>query len=360
MSQYYAIDAIKEAIDKAIAFFKGPDLLKKWLLLAILLTIVSLLSGGGGGGGGGSGGGGGGCQGQQCMTQLNEFISQINQFISLHFETLLIIGLIIVLGSFIVGIILTLIKNMCLFSILESISLNNVRIIPYLKKFFSLALSLTIFEIILEIIWIPFSIAWLIVIFGIIILLFSSFLPTALAGLYVDYPILQQAAAFLTDPTILIGAAIIAFIGLIIFLIIGYIKDQFAFYIMYRENSKAWPAFLKGLGLARRNLMQVFVLILAQIGLAIVFGIIEMAIGLLVAIPLIFITLLLLIIVAILIQISALLIIPLVLLALVGALLLISYLFNVILAPIRVFSYLFNLSVLDRFLAGEKAVQKNQ
>lgn len=345
MSKYYAVDSIREAIDETIAFFKGPGLLKKWLKIAILLTIINLLSGGG----------------ANFKVELPckdceavDLSAITTQIASIPSETILIIGLIIVLALFIIGFILTLIKNMCFFSVLESISINNVRIIPYLKKFFSLAFSLALFEIILGIIFIPVTIAWLIVIAGLLILIFSRFMPiTAILG---NSPLVQQAVAFVTNPVILIVAASIALIGTVILLIIYYIKDQFAVYLMYRENRKAWPSFLKGFALVKRNLMQVFVLILIQIVLVIVAVMIGLIVGLIIAIPIILIVISSAIISVILIGISALFIIPIILIAIIAGLIVV-YVLNVILAPVGVFFYYFNLAVLGKFLAGAKPAQ---
>ena len=162
---WHALDVIQPAIDNTVAFFSGPGLFKKWVKIGVLAFIFSILSGGGGGGGQGfssgfndSSGPGSGTEFGQALADISAGIAAIPQ----ETVNLIIVGIMVgVVVLFVLGIVLTLLKNMCFFAILESISTNKVEIIPYLGKFFGKALSLTILEIVLGLLSLPFVLALL-------------------------------------------------------------------------------------------------------------------------------------------------------------------------------------------------------
>lgn len=337
MANYFAIDAIYEAFNKTKAFFKGDGLLKKWLKLALLVWVVNLLSGGGGGGG-------------NISRRLDkEELPQISQLLSqIDWGFVILVVLIILVIIFIISILLSILRNACFFSILESISLNAVSIRAYLRKFLGLAVSLTILEIIFCILSLPIFLCWLIVIFGVIIMFFpiaGDFLITASSS----NSFVVSTIQFVANPIVVGIAFIIGIIGAILFTIIYYVLGQFGAYIMYKENKKAWESFKKALMLVRQNLIQVGVLILVQIG----FTALLIGLGIIIFLILIIPTIIYIIVIVGLIagaaMISPFLIIPIILLALVVTLIL-SYIGTAFFLPIDVFFYYFNLTFIEKML----------
>ncbi len=339
---WHAIDAIQPGIDKTLAFFTGPNLFWKCVKIGLLLFVFSILSGGGGTSPSNftlPADSGGGESIEQALSGLSAWFASLPlQTVNL-FIILAMAGIVVL---FVIGIILTLLKNMCFFAVLESASTNRVKIIPYLKKFYRKALSLTILEVVLGLIGLPFVLVLLLA--GISFLLFI---------LGVDIGVLGPLAGLASNFLLMVVLVLISFIALIVLAIAGYILGQFAAYWMYLSRMKAWEAFKKSVSLVRRNLAQIAVLIVMQIILGIAAAIISIVALILVAIPFIIVGILLGIALIPMIVLSPAVLIPAILLLIVGIFVLVLVA-SIILAPVNLFFFNYNLLFLKKLLPKRK------
>lgn len=338
---WHAIDAIQPGIDKTRAFFTGPNLFWKWVKIGLLLFVFSILSGGGVPSSNFSlpADSGGGEAIEQALSDLSFWFASLPlQTVNL-FIILAMAGIVVL---FVIGIILTLLKNMCFFAVLESASTNRVKIIPYLKKFYRKALSLTVLEIVLDLIGLPFA----------LVLLLAS-LSFLLFILGIDPGVLGPLAGLASNFLLMVVLVMISVIALIVLTVVRYILGQFAAYWMYLSRMKAWEAFKKSVSLVRRNLAQIAVLIVMQIILGIAAAIISMVALILVAIPFAIVGILLGIALIPLIAQSPAVLIPAILLLIVGIFILILVA-SIILAPVPLFFFNYNLLFLKKLLPKRK------
>jgi hypothetical protein len=347
MSSYFAIEAIEPSIKKTTAFFSGPSLFRKWAKLAVLILIFSALSGGGGGGFNGSNSFSTGKDTAASSAQASEMIKSVTDFIAgIDFGTLLLIAIVILIVLFIIGTILNFIKYTAQFSLLEGITTNEVKIFGYAGKFIGRSFSLALFDLLLGIIELPFSILLIAGVLG-IVLVFLSALP-AVSGIVDVIPY----HGLLTNPAFIIAALIIGIPAILFFSLINYIKGQFGVYLMYTRNiSSAFSAFMTGAKIAMSNKVQTIVLLLTQFILAIATGIISLIVALIIAIPFVIVIIIGGIIFGMLgaaqgISIIAIIIGVMILLPLI---ILMAYLISFALAPIQVFLFYYNLRVLENF-----------
>ncbi len=349
---WHAIDSIEPSINKTKEFFKGPGLFAKWLKLSVLVFIFSLFSGGGGGGGGSySGGGGGGGSGAD-SPGFNELPSKIQEWVgSIPGETWAMAGFLILIGIiiiFLLGIVFAIIRNMCFFSILESINLNDAKIWAYWKKFYGKSVSLMLVQLVFGIIS------------GILLLLM------VIAGLSVFFGVFGIQSSVLGGFSgIVLGvtAAILILLAaiplLVVMAIANYVLGQFASYWMYVKDMSAWQAFKKSLSLVKSNLSQVIVLIFTQLFLGIILAVIAVIAFLIILLPVAIIGIALAIILVPLISSSPALLIPIILFAIIGIIIL-SFVVTFIITPVHVFFFNYNLLVLRKLLGIEKPAPKGE
>ncbi len=302
---WHAIDVIQPAIEKTKSFFSGPGLFKKWVKIGILVFVFSMLSGGGGGIG--SNFNYNMPAGSEDSTAITEAFSGLPAwFASIPQQTIdtvvvwVMVGIVVL---FILGIILTLLRNMCFFAILESTSTNKVSIISYLKKFYGKALSLTFLEIVLSLIGLPFLLILLLA--GISFFLFI---------LKIDPGVLGSLAGLASNTLLMALLVLISIVALIVLAIVNYVLGQFAAYWMYLSKMQAWEALKKSLSLAKQNLLQVALLIVMQIVLGIAAGIISFVAALIILIPFAIVGLLLAVVLIPLVMLSPAILIPVILL----------------------------------------------
>jgi len=269
---WHAIDAIHPGFDKTLAFFSGPNLFWKWVKIGILVFIFSMLSGGGGGSPNLN------LPANEGFASADEAFSAMSAWLaSIPQQTINLImvwAVVAIVLLFIIGVLLTLLKNMCFFAILESASTNKVKIIAYLKKFYRKAVSLTLFEVVLGLISLPFMLILLLA--GISFLLAITGIGTAvlgpLSGITSNFPLMA-------------ALALASLLALLVLGIAGFILGQFAAYWMYLTNMGSREAFGKSLALVKSNIGQVILLIVMQMVLGIVAAIISIVALLLIAIP---------------------------------------------------------------------------
>ena len=349
MANYFAIDAIEPSIKKTTAFFSGPSLFRKWAKLAVLILIFSVLSGGGGGGGGfnGSNSFSTGKETAASSAQFSEMIKSITNFISgIDFGTLLLIAIVALVVLFIIGTILSFIKYTAQFSILEGITTNEVKIFGYAGKFMGRGFSLALFDLLLGIIELPFSILLIAGVIG-VVLMFLSALP-ALQGIVSVIPY----HGLLTNPVFIIAAFIIGIPAVLFFSLLHYIKGQFGVYLMYTRNiGSAFQGFMTGAKIVMKNKMQAVVLLLTQLILAIALGVVSFIVALVIAIPFVIAIVGGALILGFMGASQGISIITIILaMAIILPLIIIMvYLISFALAPVQVFFFYYNLKVLENF-----------
>ncbi|MFH1391423.1 MAG: hypothetical protein ABIH20_03885 [Candidatus Diapherotrites archaeon] len=331
---FHAIDLISPAIEKTKAFFTGPDLRTKWIKIGILVFIFTILSGGGGGSGGNFGSPGDSTEFNEVGPQIQSAIDSITPETWSLIITVAIVGFILL---FLLGILLNQIKNITFFAILESLKTNKVLIVPYWKKFWGKAISLTIFNTIIGVLSIP-------LIFGLLFVVFAGF--ALLFG--IDISVFGPLKSLVTIPALLI-IGLIVFIGMIVFSLIGFLLTQFAMYWMHISEMKAFEAFKKSYHLAVKNLMEVVVLIVMKTILGIAIGIISIIGVIIILIPFAIIAIVLgVLLVPFIIASPALLILSI--LILIIGLLIFALIATIILAPLTIFEFNYNLMFLDKLL----------
>jgi len=338
---WYASEVIQPAIDKTKAFFKEPGLFGKWVKIGLLIFVFSMLSGNGGMNLQNQFNMPGGETDPAVQQAVTQAFNDVSTTISQEFNTILAIAAVILVILFVIGFIFTLLKNMCFFSILESASTNKVEIMSYLRKFYGKALSLTIFEIILGLIAIPF----------LLMLLFVGavfFLSIFGAG----FEILGPLAGLATNIPLLIAFVLLSVVALIVLGLAGFVLGQFAAYWMYLTEISAFEAFKKSINLVMANLSQVIFLILVQIVLGIVAAIIGFIVFIIIAIPFAIVGFVLaLILIPIAIVSPAVLLLGIALL-MVGIFLLI-FVVSITLAPVSLFFFNYDLMFLKKLLPGK-------
>ncbi|MFH1696289.1 MAG: hypothetical protein ABH854_00060 [Candidatus Diapherotrites archaeon] len=344
MADWYAIDAISESFDRVKEFFKGPGLFKKWIKLAILSFIVTVFGSEGGGGNGniqmpsdstGSSG---------MAPALQEMM---NQLAAIPWDFIAVIAFVVIIIIFVLGIICTLIRNAFFFPLLESIESGNVKIFGYVGQFFGLAISLTLFDIAIMVLFLPFSIALIIAGIGLMGMFFSA-MGINLQAAFAGSALLSGFFAFASNPAVLVVAGLFGFAGVVLGAIVNFIKKQFSEYLMYTKGMSAWTAFKESARLVKGNIVQSLLVILIKIVLGIVIGILVAIAVIIMLIPL---AILALIAIAIVGAVPV-LAIPMVLIAIVAILILVLVL-SVLLLPIRVFFYYYDLNVLGKFLGAK-------
>ena len=357
MEKYFAIDAVEPAMRKTTAFFSGPSLFRKWAKLAVLMAVFMLLSGGGGGNFNYSmpdSSSTGASAGNEVATQqINDFVGWVSGIDLGVIVLAIVFGLILI---FIIGTILNVVKYTVMFSILNGITTSDVKIFGYASKYIGRSISLALFDLLMGIITLPFSLLMAAGILG-IIMMFFSFIPV-LSEIVKVIPY----SGVLTNPVFIIAALAISIPVLLFFSIIHYIKGQFGFYMMYSRNvSSAFEGFKRGVSIVMRNKLQAIMLLLVQLALTIVLGIISFIIALIVAIPfaLVGIAVVLgllflgaapgLALAAFIIGIVVLL--PLAIIA--------FYAISFALSPIQVFFFYYNLEVLENFMGAGAGRQKS-
>ncbi|MFH1224850.1 MAG: hypothetical protein V1676_03525 [Candidatus Diapherotrites archaeon] len=339
MGNWYAFDSIGEGIAKARGLLRGPGLFGKWMKLAVLVFIVSLLSGGWGG-----------LDYRASDSDATQFAGVLNQAAAVPSEIIIIAIIAAIAAALIVGAIFGLVRNVFFFATLESITTGQAKIFGYLGKFAGLAVSLTLFEIVLALITLPFGIAFALSIAG--MLLMFGLLPAALTSAIYAVPVLGGIATFASNPLAIVAMGIIGALGIAILAAVNYIKGQFAEYMMYMHGHRAFDAFKRSAGLVRRNLAQVIILLFAQFLLLIAIGIISVICAAIFFGPPVIAGLL----IGGALGITGMLSNPIVavLAALVaGAVFLIAaFLMNLVLTPVKIFTYFFNLAVLEKMSGG--------
>ncbi len=330
---FYALDLIGPAIDKTTAFFKGPGLKTKWIKIGILIMIFELLAGGGGGGGGPGFSTNNGSLGEIGPT-IQSTITAITAETWMLIFTVAIVGFVLL---FLVGIILTQLRNITFFAIVESLTTNKVMIIPYWKKFWGKAVSLTILQVILSLLSLPFVLALLFLLVAGLLLFFG-----------VNTSVLGPFAILASLPALFVIGSI-TIIALLVFFIIGFLVEQFAMYWMYVSEIKAFEALKKSVGLVKQNILQVIVLIITKIVLGLVIVIVAMIAVLIIAVPLVIIGLLALLVLIPLLALAPILLI-IVILALIFAVLIFAFVVNIILAPLSAFLFNYDLMFLKKLL----------
>ncbi len=341
---WHAIDLIQPAIDKTLAFFKGPGLFWKWVKIGVLVFIYSMLSGGGSSfnfnlGNFNSGDSAGVKEGLS-----NAFSEFSAWFASIPAQTMDMIIIWIMVGIvilFMVGVLFTLLKNMAFFAILESISTDKVKIIPYMKQFYKKAFSLTFVEIVFGLIHLPFVL--------ILLLAIASFF-SAIFGFSLS--LLGPLEGIASNALLMIPLVLISLIALFVLAIAGYILGQFAAYWMYISEKSAWQAFKESISLARQNLMQVIVLLLMQLVLGIAAAIICLLAVILIIIPFAIIGIILAIIIVPMATVSTAALVAGILMLIIG-ILIFSFVTTIILAPIQAFFFNYNLMFLKKLLPAK-------
>ncbi len=341
---WHAIDLIEPAIDKTKKFFSGPGLFWKWVKIGLLVFVFSLFSGGGGGSNFNFN------SNSLDITKIKDGLTGLPAwFASIPQQTInafafwILIGIVIL---FVFSIIFTLLKNMCFFAILESVSTNQVSIISYLKKFYRKALSLSILEITLALLGLPFMLIMLLA--GISLALFFLKIDPAILG----------PAAGLASNTVLMGLLVlISIIAFIVLAIINYLVIQFVAYWLYLSELRAWEALKKSISLTKQNILQVVLLIIMQTILSFVATIIQIIGVLVIAIPFVIVGLLLALVLIPLVSMSAAVLIPAILLLIIGFLVLILVA-TIIFVPIDVFFFNYNLMFLQKLISA-KQTKKN-
>ncbi len=386
---WHAIDLIQPTIDQTKSFFSGPGLMTKWIKIGFLIFVFSMLSGGGGSNFNfNSFNNLGDAMRWEEMetpgfenikTSIDETIAGVplgtidkinfSNFVGDDKETkmlgsedidtslkanieeaianipqetvdgaiLIIIVAVIVL--FLIGIVLTMIKNIVFFTILEGITTNRVKVLGYVGKFYDKAVSLTILEIIMGLISLPF---------GLILAFVGISLFMTLTGF--DLSILGPFAGLASNIPALIGLAGLSIIVFIIMGLVGFVLGQFGVYWMYLSKMSAWDSLKKSVSLVTGNLGQVAILIIMQVVLGLVVGIIALIAVLIMLIPF-----------AIVGIIGALILIPLaaggnaaVLIIAIGLLIIGIFIFSliaaIVLAPLSVFFFYYNLNFLKKIL----------
>ncbi|MFH1240388.1 MAG: hypothetical protein V1672_04165 [Candidatus Diapherotrites archaeon] len=366
---WYAFDVIEPAIDKTKAFFTGPDARSKWIKIGILMFIFTLLSAGGSGVGNFSNlntsdsdsfanaiktiGQGSTSESTNAIigsaSELPE-LPNMTGFASLMpsltpdlINTIIIVAIILLIVLFIIGILLTILKNMAFFAIIESTETNEVHIREYMKKFWSKAISVTKFEIVVGVI----SLICIVILLLALLMLVASFF-TGLIGSASN--LFSGIAAF---GIILIPLAILALLVMIVLIIVGYIFGQFAMYWMYFSEMKAFEAFKKSISLVKNNIAQVIVLLLVQFGLGIIAAIIGLVALFVVAIPFVIVAVIVAIILIMIVSASASLLLAMiaigVLLLIIGLMFYVLCL-NIALAPVKLFFFNYNILFLQALL----------
>ncbi len=331
---FYSIDIVQSCIDKTKKFFSGPDLKSKWLKIGILVFIYSILSGGGGGGSGFSSGSESGSGVGNIENQIQNLINSITP----EMWTMIFIGgALVFLFLVILGIILTLIRNMTFFSILESIETNSIGILSYFKKFYSKAISLTIFELIVGLLMIPLMLGFTTLVIGGIFL-----------GFGFDASILGPIA-FIVSLPLLIILGLFVFVLAFVFGIITFIINQFARYWMYKKEMSAFEAFKKSFSLALSNVIEIIVMIIVKAVLGVGSLIITIIVAIGIGIPFAIIGAIFAVIAIIFIAGAPILLVPAILLAIIGLFLYVLVL-TIALAPIQVFFFYYDLAFLEKLL----------
>ena len=356
MGNYFAIDAIEPSMKKTTAFFSGPSLFRKWAKLAVLIMVFMLLSGGGGSNFNFSlpdSSAKEQATTEQATQQIKDFVSW---FSGIDFGMVLLIAVVVLIVLFIIGTILNVVKYTAMFSILNGITTNDVRILGHAGKYLPRSISLALFDLLLGLIALPFTILMVAAFFGIFILFFSAIPELS------EFLNLIPFRDVIANPAFIIITFLISLPVLLFFSLLHYIKGQFGVYLMYTRNiNSALDGFRKGISIVMQNKLQTVVLLLVQLALTIVLGIISFIIALIVAIPFaiavaaITIALVLLgsssgaSVAAIIIGILVLL--PLAIIALYAA--------SFALSPIHVFCFHYNLQVLENFMGAGAGKQKS-
>lgn len=343
MGNWYAADAVGEGIVKTRGLLNGPGLFGKWLKLAVLVFIVSLLSGGWGG-----------LEYRASENDSAKFAGVLNQVAAIPSEVLIISIIAAIAAAIIVGTIFRLVRNVFFFATLESITSGQIKLLGYLGKFMGLAVSLTLFELVLALIALPFIIAVMLSIVGLLLML--GFMPAALTSGIYSVPVLGGIAAFASNPLAILVMGIGGLFGIAVLAVVNYIKGQFAEYMMYMHGHKAFDAFKRSAGLARRNISQVLILLFVQLLLLIAIGLITAIAALIFFGPPV--------IAGIILEgtfgLAGLMSNPVVAVfaALVAAVVFIiaAFLMNLVLLPVRVFTYFFNLTVLEKLSGSGSAI----
>jgi len=174
---WHAIDIIQPSIDKTMGFFKGPNLFWRWVKLGFLLFLFSLLSGGGGNSSNFDSGIGDSAQVEEAFSQVSVWVSSLTPQ---DVNNIIIAATFLFFLMIVIGILLTILKNMCFFAILESASTNKVEIRKCLRKFYGKAVSLTFLEVVFDLAALPFVL--ILVLAGVSFMLFVLGISGAVLG----------------------------------------------------------------------------------------------------------------------------------------------------------------------------------
>ena len=347
MGSYFAIDALEPAMAKTRQFFSGKGYIRKWAKLTVLVIVFSLFAGGGANFNFSSFDDSNSMQARQFVDIVKGFFAWLA---GIDFTT--IVPAVAALFAFmlVLGFILSIIKYTAFFSILQGVTTNDVRILGHSRTFMGRSVSLSLFDVVLGLIQMPFGILLLAAAIG-IMLIFMSGIPV-----FSELVDVVPFSSTIMNPVFIFVALIIGIPAILVFALIHYIKSQFGAYLMFTKNVQgALEAFKQGLKIVKKNKAQTLVLMLTQLVLGIILGIISFIIALIIAIPVVIIVVIGAIVLAAVGVSSPELLTPVII---VGALILIPVIVLGIYAvafattPITVFFFYYNLDVLARFLGA--------